>query len=418
MKCPICGKELEIMKKQVGAEDNGSPVFNQYAVCRDCKKQWNLDKQRAKKAKGIKGTEANEIKAAKAPSVQESVTKPIMKKEEVLAKIGAEGEAAKKPEPKKYPAGVPEAGGEAVKKAVPKKRPAGVSEAGGGAVKKAAPKKRLAGMPEAEGGAVKKAVPKKRPSSVQKEEMEEQKYANIPPEKVRMKKEKAVRQAYEDMLSTDPDYKPKKKKSSQGETTVSEKAVKKKVEGIQPSKEKRQEAEKKRPVKASKRYEDDYDDENEYDDDYDEEFDYMDDVASAKYRMLRVILGILSVLAFGYFGYKGFISGLDSVASGGGITGGMTYIVLAVCMLAAGLLLLIMQNSRSIAAYLLPIIIYLGSGVFAFLKKGDEKILLYSAVAGAILALLLIILAATSRNQEDEYEYDDEEDDPFEDDYE
>ena len=72
-----------------------------------------------------------------------------------------------------------------------------------------------------------------------------------------------------------------------------------------------------------------------------------------------------------------------------------------------------MQNSRSIVAYLLPIIIYLGSGVFAFLKKGDEKILLYSAVAGVVMALILIILAATSRNQEDEYE-----EDPFEDDYE
>lgn len=50
MKCPICGNELEIRNKQIGTDNSGDPVFNEYAVCRDCKKQWNLDKQRAKKA--------------------------------------------------------------------------------------------------------------------------------------------------------------------------------------------------------------------------------------------------------------------------------------------------------------------------------------------------------------------------------
>ena len=49
MKCPICGKELELRNKQVGTGENGEPVFNRYAICRDCKKQWNLDKQRKKK---------------------------------------------------------------------------------------------------------------------------------------------------------------------------------------------------------------------------------------------------------------------------------------------------------------------------------------------------------------------------------
>ena len=49
MKCPICGKDVELKKKQIGTDENGEPVFNEYAICRDCKKQWNLDKQRAKK---------------------------------------------------------------------------------------------------------------------------------------------------------------------------------------------------------------------------------------------------------------------------------------------------------------------------------------------------------------------------------
>lgn len=380
MKCPICGKELEIMKKQVGTDESGSPIFNQYAVCRDCKKQWNLDKQRAKKAK-----EAQEAKAA---SVSESdTTKPIMKKEEAIVRISAENE-----------------------KAAQKKRPAG--ETG----KKPAQKKRPAGTSETEGKTVKKAAPKKRPVSASEGEKAEQKYANIPPERVRTKKEKAVRQAYEDMLSTDPNYKPKRKKSSDEDMAVSKKAVKKKVENVQPSEKKRTEQEKKHPNTKAVQRQDDYDED--YDDDYDEEFDYMDDVESAKYRVLRVIFGILSVLAFGYFGFKGFINGLDSVASGGETSGSMVYIVLAGCMLVAGLLLLILQNSRNIIAYLLPIMIYLGGGVFAFLKRGDEKILLYSAIAGVVLALILIILAATSRNQDDDYDGDDDYDDPFEDDYE
>ena len=49
MKCPICGKEVELQNKQVGTDASGTPVFHEYAVCRDCKKQWDLDKQRAKK---------------------------------------------------------------------------------------------------------------------------------------------------------------------------------------------------------------------------------------------------------------------------------------------------------------------------------------------------------------------------------
>ena len=66
MKCPICGKELELKKKQVGTDENGNPIFNEYAICRDCKKQWNLDKQRAKRA-----AKKAEEKAAAEPAQKE-----------------------------------------------------------------------------------------------------------------------------------------------------------------------------------------------------------------------------------------------------------------------------------------------------------------------------------------------------------
>lgn len=351
MKCPICGKELELMKKKVGTDENGSPILNQYAVCRDCKKQWNLDKQRANNANKKK---EKEEKAAPKQKQEESVKKPVQGKERE--------EAAKR-----------------------------------AAARKAAGERKEA---------VKRSVP-----AEQAVDQKEQKYGNVPPERIRAKKERAVRQAYEDMLSTDPNYKPKKKKDvSEEDTAVSKKAVKKKAESIQQEK-KRPELEKKRSnVKPSKAYE-------VYEDELEDDSDYMNEEPNAKYRVIRVILGILSILAFGYFGYKGFVGGLGSVASGDGATGGMTYIILAICMLAAGLLLLILQNSRGIAAYLIPILIYLGGGVFAFLKRGDDKILLYSAIGGAVLALIMIILAATSRNQDDEYDDDYDEDDDFEDEF-
>ena len=57
MKCPLCGKDVILQQKQVGTNENGEPIMNQYAICKDCKKQWNLDKQRAKKMAAKKAVE-------------------------------------------------------------------------------------------------------------------------------------------------------------------------------------------------------------------------------------------------------------------------------------------------------------------------------------------------------------------------
>ena len=80
MKCPICGNKLEIKNKQIGTDNSGDPVFNEYAVCRDCKKQWNLDKQRAKKAAAkaarwqeIAKSAAKQSKRSRIPVVREPV---------------------------------------------------------------------------------------------------------------------------------------------------------------------------------------------------------------------------------------------------------------------------------------------------------------------------------------------------------
>jgi len=60
MKCPMCTKELEIIEKQVGMDDNAAPIMNKYAVCQDCKKQWSLKNKsankEAKKREAVKPT--------------------------------------------------------------------------------------------------------------------------------------------------------------------------------------------------------------------------------------------------------------------------------------------------------------------------------------------------------------------------
>ena len=97
------------------------------------------------------------------------------------------------------------------------------------------------------------------------------------------------------------------------------------------------------------------------------------------------------------------------------LSSGMTYIVISLCMLVSALLYFIMLNRATVFAFLLPMIFYLGGGVFAFLQRGDDLQLLIAAVAGAVLAVISLILAITSRGG-----YDDEEedyDDAFEDDY-
>ena len=99
MKCPICGKELELKNKQIGTNENGDPIFNEYAICRDCRKQWNLDKQRAKKAAAKKpaSAEASAKKAAttKKPATPEKAPakKSSVPKDEPMKKAPVQGKA-------------------------------------------------------------------------------------------------------------------------------------------------------------------------------------------------------------------------------------------------------------------------------------------------------------------------------------
>ena len=380
MKCPICGKDLDLQNKQIGTSENGDPIFNEYAICHSCKKQWNLDKQRAKKIAAKKAAEEKAKAEAEARAAEEKAkAEAAARAAEEKAKAEADARAAEE-----------KAKADAAARAAEEKR-AARREAKARARKEAIA--RLAadkGISEEEAERILKERARARKAAAQKaatDNSEEQKYGNIPAEEIRDKREKAVRKGYEDMLATDPDSKAaKKKKKEEAET-----------------------AKAKEDVKSRKM--DDYDDEKSSDDEDDDEYEYVDEYP--RFRPGRIILGIISLLAFGFCIYKGFVTGLST--SGADVTSapGMNYVIVALCMLVTALLYFIMNNRDTLFAFLIPMIVYIGSAVFAFLKHGDEFELLILAGVSGVLAVISLILAIASRGGDD-YDDEDDYDDPFE----
>ena len=399
MKCPICGKEVTLQNKQVGTAENGEPIMNQFAICRDCKKQWNLDKQRAKKA-AVEKAQASKIQPDKQTASDSTApikkitpeTKPIPQKKISDAISAGEKAAAEKtdrvkqrtttnPEkamkrpakadsdvPVKRPAKAdPDAPVKRPAKAdsyVPVKRPVKVDPD--------APAKRPKKTnQETEGKPVRK-VRTEDPNAVRtapkKKSAAAQQYGNIPPEKVRTKRELAVKQGYEDMLAADPKSAEAKKRAARKKAEAEEAARSKKA------------------VKETKSSTKNMDTEEGYEDDYYEEL--------PRFRVLRVILGILSLLAGVYFAYTGYQ------------TTSIPYYALGGCMIVSGLLLLILQKSNTLVTYLIPMMLYTASGVFAFLERDDDPILLYASIVSVVLGVIFLILAFSSRGNEEE-DYDD-----------
>lgn len=380
MKCPICGKDVELQKKQIGTDENGEPIFNEYAVCRDCRKQWNLDKQRAKKMAAKKAAAGqSEDSAKKAPQRTTEDAAPKKKpSEEAAAKKRAAADGAA---PRKRPAGEAASG----------KRPADGTVRRRPKPADGAPKSTAEDSDTPAKKPVKKRVVRREAPA----EGEAQQYGNIPPENVRVKGEKAARRGYEDMLATDPEHKPLKKKKAVIDDIDTDENESVKSESA------RQTAEAKAAPKVPEPEVDDYDD---------DDYDYEDE---ARFRPGRIFLGIISLLGFGFFIYRGFVTGLSS--TGDNASAGMTYIILALCLLVSALLYLIMQNKSTVFAFLLPMIFYIGTGVFAFLRRGDSMELFIAAIACAVLAVLSLILAILSRGGDD---YDDDDyEDAFEDEH-
>ncbi len=398
MKCPICGKDLDLQNKQIGTSENGDPIFNEYAICHSCKKQWNLDKQRAKKIAAKKAAEEKAKAEAEARAAEE---KAKAEAEARAAEEKAKAEAAARAAEEKAKAEAAARAAEEKAKADAAARAAEEKRAARREAKARARKEAIArlaadkGISEEDAERILKERARARKAAAQKaatdatatDNSEEQKYGNIPAEEIRDKREKAVRKGYEDMLATDPDSKAAKKKK----------------------KEETETAKAKEDVKSRKM--DDYDDEKSSDDEDDDEYEYVDEYP--RFRPGRIILGIISLLAFGFCIYKGFVTGLST--SGADMTSapGMNYVIVALCMLVTALLYFIMNNRDTLFAFLIPMIVYIGSAVFAFLKHGDEFELLILAGASSVLAVISLILAIASRGGDD-YDDEDDYDDPFE----
>lgn len=428
MKCPICGKDVELQKKQVGTSENGDPIFNEYAICRDCKKQWNLDKQRAKKMAARKAAEEKKAESAgkvsEKPPVQAAEKAPVKPVKKQSAESAGKTKASRQSEDRPVQKHVKKPKTDAASREIPESSDNGSAEP----LKKKVP---VSGKKP-----VKKRSehPQEHNASHETTE-EEQRYGNIPPEHVRAKKEKAVRKGYEDMLAAGEKKKPVKKKRVHPEEEAATETHKKPVtrkakshsdtddetpkrpvskksavrkaaeedesakkEAVKKKSPKKEELRKKKPEPEPEIEEDDYDDE-----------DY-DDIP--RFKAVRIILGILSLAGFAFFIYKGFVTGLNGGSDGS--ASGTTYIILALCMLVAAILYLILQNRNTIFAFLLPMLFYLGSTVVAFLQRGADMQLLISAIASAVLAVLSLILAIASRGGDDYDEEDEDYDDPFE----
>ena len=392
MKCPICGKDLDLQNKQIGTSENGDPIFNEYAICHSCKKQWNLDKQRAKKIAAKKAAEEKAKSEAEARAAEEKA------KAEAAARAAeekAKAEAAARAAEEKAKAERAARAAEEKAKAEKAARREAKARARKEAIARLAADK---GISEEEAERILKERARARKAAAQKaataptdatDDSEEQKYGNIPAEEIRDKREKAVRKGYEDMLATDPDSKAaKKKKKEEAETAKAKKDVK-------------------------SRKMDNYDDEKSSDneDENDDEYEYVEEYP--RFRPGRIILGIISLLAFGFCIYKGFVTGLST--SGADVTSapGMNYVIVALCMLVTALLYFIMNNRDTLFAFLIPMIVYIGGAVFAFLKHGDEFELLILAGVSGVLAVISLILAIASRGGDD-YDDEDDYDDPFE----
>lgn len=463
MKCPICGKEVTLENKQVGVAENGEPILNRYAICRDCKKQWNLDKQRAKKAAaktkdadGGQPKKASSKPAAQKPQPDKnpmakphgdkaSAAKPVAKKLQSAGdKAPASKAAVKTPTNASSDAKVPVGKAPAAKaatskspadKAQPAEKPAGSSQANkavaasqsttsakksGEPVTRPIPQRKVheamlaeetesvKSSPQKTSDAPAKKTPARKPiqkdsdsevkrvrktsstsearrtrkadadakrkparktidfdeaAESKKKAADPQTYGNIPPEKVRAKRALAVKKGYEDMLASDP-------KSA---------AAKKRAEAAKQAEKKAKESAKKG------RHDEDYEDES------------FDDLP--RFRVLRIILGILSLAAGVYFGYTGFQTSV------------LPYYVLAGCMGVSGLLLLILQMSNTLFTYLIPMMLYTAGGVFAFLERDDDPVLLYTSIVSVVLGVIFLILAFSSRRDEDYDDYEEEEDD-------
>lgn len=183
MKCPKCGKELLIRNEKVSVSESGEAVFNQFAVCTDCKKKWNLDKQRAK---GAEKSAAKKAPAKEAPVKQDEERKAVrradapVKRSHTAGRDTAERHTAERQEALSR------------REAPAKKISSDTTVRPDRPVSKNPQAKRPQSRPNHPG------EPGARPAG---SKASRQTYSNIPPKDVRKKREDEMKKGYDELLS-------------------------------------------------------------------------------------------------------------------------------------------------------------------------------------------------------------------------
>ena len=117
------------------------------------------------------------------------------------------------------------------------------------------------------------------------------------------------------------------------------------------------------------------------------------------FKVPRILLGLLSLIAFGYMSYQAVHAYFSAITIHLPEAQAIAYVVIAACALVSGIILLATAKGNSTGAYILPAIVYLAGGGYAFFYRGDSFILLVSSIAAAVLAVLLIILAFNAKRK-------------------
>lgn len=231
MNCPICKNELEIKQKKVGENAAGETIYNEFAICHNCKKQWNLDKQRAKKQMAAKEESADQKEQQTAAKEKPADRKEQPAEKKVVRKktVQHTGDGTEQPVRKRKKRPVSDA---AISEAAvsteqtsdaprpKKKRP--VNPDGTPVRRKPASEHRENARPtRPDGSEERPRRPKKHPKPavsddfidfdrddeleeiVVPQRVEKQTYSNIPPKHVREAREKEMKENYQNMLDED-----------------------------------------------------------------------------------------------------------------------------------------------------------------------------------------------------------------------
>ncbi|RDY22895.1 hypothetical protein CHF27_011285 [Romboutsia maritimum] len=103
---------------------------------------------------------------------------------------------------------------------------------------------------------------------------------------------------------------------------------------------------------------------------------------------MKKVIGIMSIVLFLIVSFQSMIAGLGNAISANGEASGSAGIMLAICMLIAGILTLVSKNSKGIL--ITAIVFYVIGGITGLANVGSYADLQIWSILNLIFAALLI----------------------------